>query len=188
MQDKVIKLENPVRIAELNPEGTLKKIGLRDGQTFCDIGAGSGIFTIPAARITSRTVYAVEISAPMLAVISDKARAEGLNHIRPILTEGDRYPIDEHSVDIVLMVTVLHEIERKASLLEEIKRLLKADGTAAVIEFHKRETPMGPPVPRRLGQDEAIGIFKAAGFQPYSAFDLGNNFYCQLFKPVHISQ
>mgnify|MGYP000721131418 CR=1 FL=1 len=40
------KLEDPVRVSELDPAGTLERIGFRAGQTLCDIGAGSGLFSL----------------------------------------------------------------------------------------------------------------------------------------------
>jgi ubiquinone/menaquinone biosynthesis C-methylase UbiE len=182
MNDKTTKLENPIRLAELNPAETLKRIGVQEGQVLCDIGAGSGIFTIPAAKITGSTVYAVEISESMLAVIADKARAEGLDNIELIHTAGDRYTIDDHSIDVALAVTVLHEISDKAAFLAEVWRLLKPGGLFAVIEFHKRETPMGPPVSRRLSKEDVSAALAGAGFRPHDAFDLGHNFYCLAFK------
>jgi precorrin-6B methylase 2 len=56
------KLENPARLLELAPADTLHKIGLSEGSIFCDVGAGTGVFTFPAASISNTTVYAVEIS------------------------------------------------------------------------------------------------------------------------------
>lgn len=184
MNGKTMKLENPARLAELNPADTLKRLGLKAGHVLCDIGAGSGIFTIPAARITGSTVYAVEISEAMLAVISEKMKAEGLTNVELVRTAGDRYSIAGHSVDVAIVVTVLHEIADKEAFLREVRRLLKPGGLAAVIEFHQRETPMGPPVSRRLSQEDVSGVFAGSGFCLHGAFDLGENLYCQVFKPV----
>ena len=62
MAHKIEKLENPARIAELSPQNTLKRIGLEPGMVFADIGAGTGIFAIPAAIMTREKVFALEIS------------------------------------------------------------------------------------------------------------------------------
>jgi len=56
MNHKQIELENPERLAELSPKDTLMRIGLGEKDIICDIGAGSGIFTIPAAGITKNTL------------------------------------------------------------------------------------------------------------------------------------
>jgi ubiquinone/menaquinone biosynthesis C-methylase UbiE len=182
MNQKAMKLENPARLAELSPAATLIKIGLKDGQVLCDIGAGSGIFTIPAARLTRGTVYAVEVSEAMLSVIGEKVKSEGLKNVELVLAEGTHYPIESHSADVALVVAVLHEIPEKAAFAEEVRRLLKPGGIVAVIEFHKRETLMGPPFTLRLGQDETAAVFEDAGFRRHDSFDLGDNLYCMVFE------
>ncbi len=182
MDHKQMKLENPIRLAELKPLETLKKIGLQDDQLVCDIGAGTGIFTIPAAHITRKKVYAVDINDEMLTIISRKAAAEGLDNIESMnLTDG-HFQIMDHSIDIALLVTVLHEIDNSGLLLGEIKRILKTDGRIAVIEFHKRETEMGPPIGRRLGKDQVKAMLRLTGFEVQEEFDLGDNFYCLVFQ------
>ena len=182
MNNKQMKLESPVRIQELNPIETLKKIGLQEDHTLCDIGAGSGLFTIPAAKLTTQKVYALEINDEMLSIIREKAKTQGLTNIETIKVTGDHLDIVDNSIDIALLVTVLHEIQNKTILIEEIKRLLKDNGKIAVLEFHKRETPMGPPVNHRLGKDETTALLTKAGFVFDLDFDLGDNYYCLVFQ------
>jgi len=175
------KLDNPVRIGELSPEKTLKRIGLGENDVFVDIGAGSGIFTIPAAKITANKVYALDISIASLEAINEKAMKEGLNNVAALRVTGNRYNLEEKTADLVLMSTVLHEIADKETLLNEIRRITKDTGKLAVIEFHKRETPMGPPVSQRLGKEDVAAICGKHGFKASEEFDLGDNFYCLVF-------
>jgi ubiquinone/menaquinone biosynthesis C-methylase UbiE len=182
MNNNQIKLENPVRLEELNPTNTLKKIGLQENHILCDIGAGSGIFTIPAARITRKEVYALDINDEMLSIISRKAEAESITNIELIKVKDDHFEIMDNSIDIALLVTVLHEIQNPAVFLTEIKRILKNNGQIAVIEFHKRDTPIGPPINHRMGKDEVTDQLKNIGFIVHKDFDLGDNFYCLVFQ------
>jgi len=185
--DKQKKFENPIRMQELKPEDTLEKVGLAANHVLCDIGAGTGIFTIPAAKITKKKVYAIDIQDEMLAIIGDKAKAEGIGNIERIKVSDERYPMTDGSVDIALMVTVFHEIKNKSGLLQEITRILKDTGKMVIIEFHKRQTPMGPPVERRLAKDEVIEKLTHAGLMVREEFDLGDNFYCLVFeKESHV--
>jgi ubiquinone/menaquinone biosynthesis C-methylase UbiE len=182
MNKKQMKFENPLRLEELKPKETLQRIGLRGDHVLCDIGAGSGIFTIPAAKITKNIVYALEINDEMLSVIEDKANNEGISNIELIKVHNDHFDLEDGSVDIILMVTVLHEIQNKHVVLEEVKRLLNNSGKSAVIEFHKRETPMGPPPSHRMGKNEVKDLFGDLGFTVIEDFDLGDNFYCLVFS------
>ncbi len=178
MKYKHNKLENPERLAELSPKGTLKRIGLGECSVLCDIGAGSGIFTIPAAKITNNTVFALEVNDEMLEIIVEKAKNEKLSNINTMKVTGDRYDIKSDTVDFVILVTVLHEIANKDALLTELKRIIKSSGKLAIIEFHKEKTPMGPPVSHRIGKDEIIKICGKYGFSMSDEFDLGGNFFC----------
>ena len=50
MTDKAKKFENPARLDELRPESTLRRAGFSEGMSLCDIGAGTGIFSVAAAK------------------------------------------------------------------------------------------------------------------------------------------
>ena len=180
--NKQMRYENPVRLQELNPRGTLSRIGLQKDQVVCDIGAGSGIFTILAASMTGKTVFALEIDDELINVIKEKAKQEGLNNIQVMKVQDDRFDLESSSIDLVLLVTVLHEISDKVAFLEEVKRILNDHGKIAVIEFHKCVTPMGPPLQVRLGQDELLDLFAKVGYQPLESFELGANFNCSILK------
>lgn len=182
MNHKRSKLESPERLAELRPMDTLKKIGLGENDVVCDIGAGSGIFTIPAAKITNNQVFALDINDEFLGIINEKAREERLTNIMTMKAAGEHYDIEANTVDFVILVTVLHEIENKDILLAELKRIMKSTGRAAVIEFHKRETPMGPPVAHRIGREEVVEAFDRYGFSKSDEFQLGDNLYCVTFS------
>jgi Methylase involved in ubiquinone/menaquinone biosynthesis len=176
------KLENTARLAELNPHETLKRIGLKRGDAVCDIGAGSGIFTIAAAKLTDNTVYALDINEELLQVIREKANNEKLGNVLAFKVNGFSYDIAGGSVDIAVMVTVLHEIEEKDELLTEIKRILKKNGKLAVIEFHKTKTPLGPPEDDRVSREEVLSLCQKHGFMMEDSFDLGVNLYCFVFN------
>jgi len=184
MDHKQYKLENPERMAELSPKETLMRIGLGEQDIICDIGAGSGIFTLPAARITKNIVYAMEINDEFLAVIKGKAATQNLPNIVTMKVTGDHYDIQPGTADVVILVTVLHEIEDKNSMLAECKRIMKSKAKLAIIEFHKRQTPMGPPALHRLSKEEVAEMCGAIGFDITGEFDLGENLYCLLFERI----
>ncbi|MGL5174314.1 MAG: class I SAM-dependent methyltransferase, partial [Olsenella sp.] len=85
------KLEDPARVAELDPAGTLERIGFRAGQTLCDIGAGSGLFSLAAAGMGAKTVWATDTDADILADL--KARASSLPNLQTLPIDGDAYPV-----------------------------------------------------------------------------------------------
>lgn len=58
-----------------------------------EVGAGTGIFTIPIAR-RCREVTAVDLSRNMLAALERKAADEGLTNIRTVLCDVERSDIE----------------------------------------------------------------------------------------------
>ncbi len=172
------KLENPARLAELSPSETLARLGLKDKMTFADIGAGTGIFTTAAAEITHSQVWAIDPSASMREILSSKKSALALDNVE-ILPDVSILP--EKSVDLALLCTVLHEIDAKEAFLAQIAARLKQTGRLAVIEFHKSESPFGPPTSIRLSTDDTTLLASAARLVERERFTLGENFYCVCF-------
>jgi ubiquinone/menaquinone biosynthesis C-methylase UbiE len=81
---------------------------------------------------------------------------------------------------VALLCTVLHELEDPEGMMSEIKRILLPGGTLAVIEFHKRRTPLGPPEARRISPDRTEEILRQHGLRKTEYFELGENFYTLL--------
>lgn len=181
MDHKQNKLENPARLSELDPPRTLARTGLEKSHVLADIGAGSGIFTIPAAAACSK-VYALEINEDMLTIIGDKAKANKFENIELVKVSDNRFGMDDGCADMALMVTVLHEISDSSEFLCEVKRILKEYGKLVVIEFFKEQTPMGPPIDHRISKEEVKSELAPWGFSLRQDFDLGPNFYCLVFS------
>lgn len=172
------KLENPQRLKELNPSETLKNLGLGDGSSFCDIGAGTGIFTFAASKLTNSNIYAVDISTEMLEVLKVKRTEHNADNV---ILKNDVQDVPSSSCDIVLASTVFHELEDMDGMANEIKRILTNGGLLAVIEFHKRKTPIGPPTNHRLSPEQIDNLLQKHEFNKIKYFELGENFYISIF-------
>lgn len=181
-QDLIAHYETPERLHELDPSGTLKKLGLKKDSILCDIGAGTGIFTIPAAKISANTIYAIDVTDEMLSIIAGRVKSENLTNVQLIKPEGFSYPIPSGSCDIVLMCAVYHHIGC-AELLHEIRRILKKDGKLALIEFYKKVTPYGPPVQNRISRQEIDELACKNGFAFKNESSFGENYYLAEYIP-----
>ncbi|MGE5380127.1 MAG: class I SAM-dependent methyltransferase [Methylocystaceae bacterium] len=180
MNRKISRLEDPERLKELNPVGTLKRIGLGEHDVVCDIGAGSGIFTIPAAKITDNLVFALETDEEMLEVVGQKVRNEKLLNVKTVKVADGHFDIEENTVDFVILAAILHEIGNKAAFLAEINRIMKRNGKLALIEY-KQQAPIGPPLIYRISQDEVTRLGEGCGMVRSDEINLGDNFYCIVF-------
>ncbi|SHJ11494.1 class I SAM-dependent methyltransferase [Parasporobacterium paucivorans] len=182
-EGKLNKFENPVRLAELDPEGTLRAAGFSDGMSLCDIGAGTGVFSIPAARISRGKIYALEASDAMIALLENRRREQGIDNLEILKVTSRELPLEDGLCDMAVMVTVLHEIDDKKAMLDEAGRILKADGKLLVIEFHKWATPMGPPAEHRISKEEVKEICISSRCRVIEESIMGENFYKIIFSP-----
>lgn len=181
MAPSIEKLESPKRLAELDPANTLKKAGLKTPMTVLDIGAGTGVFAIPAASLTTGCVYAVDLNADMLAVLREKVTSANVENIAILHCDAAHIPLEAETIDMVVLVTVLHEIENPADFVGDLRTYLKDDGRVMVVEFVDRPTPMGPSVDERIGSSALQALFEEKGYALDKSFSLGENLYTSVF-------
>jgi SAM-dependent methyltransferase len=118
----------------------LKHIGVKRAQTVLDYGCGSGTFTIPSAIIVGKRgkVYAFEARSRLLERVREKAREAGLSNIVTVLSDSSkpRIALPDKCVDMILVYDVMHEIDDRQGLLQELCRVLKDDGILSVFPMH----------------------------------------------------
>jgi len=120
----------------------LIEVGVSVGQSVLDFGCGSGTYTIPAAKLVGKNgrVYALDVSKKALDTVEKKARQEGLGNIVRIDASGRKdIPIEDESLNHVLLIDVLQEIEDGEALFGEVFRTLKPTGVVAVYPMHMAE-------------------------------------------------
>lgn len=182
MHDNPMKFENPIRLEELDVETSLKRTGVKPGDTVCDYGAGTGIFAVAAASMTEAPIYALDMDQKMLDIIDQKKRDLNLSNIRTKKVEPDCLPLEEGSVDHLLLVTVLHEILDVPSFVERAVKVLKPDGKIMIIDFLKKEDNFGPPIQERVSAYQAARFFHREGIEMERQYDLGENLYLLILK------
>ena len=158
----------------------MRALGLRSGQTACDIGGGPGYFSLRLARQVGSQghVYAIEVEPAILEILRRRLRAARARNVTPILALADDPLLPRASCDRVLIVNTYHHLPDGPAYLRRLRCTLKRGGRIALVDFHKRETPVGPPVPRRVAREELLGDARRAGlacvaehtFLPYQYF------------------
>jgi len=130
----------------INPTETLNQIGLKKEMTAVDVGAGSGGWTLPLAKILEDGfVFAVDILEEPLSALQGKARSLGLNNIRPIVgdIEAGVPKVSGESCDFALITNVLFQIEDREAAFKEIGRVLKHGSQLLVVDWLPEAT-LGP--------------------------------------------
>jgi ubiquinone/menaquinone biosynthesis C-methylase UbiE len=127
------------RWMDKNATDILLQVHIKRAQTVLDFGCGSGTYTIPAAKIVGESglVCGLDIEKAALEKLKKKARLEGLRNVVTIASTGsEAIPLDDETVDHVLLIDVLQNIADRSALFAEVRRVLKPDGLATVFPMH----------------------------------------------------
>ncbi len=151
----------------------LGALGIKEGDTVCDLGCGNGFYSLKLARLVGERgkVFAVDIQREMLELLKDAAAAEKVENIQPVLGSVVDPKLPEASVDLVLLVDVYHEFSHPEQMLAAIRRSLKPAGRVALAEF-RAEDPNVPIKPlHKMSKAQIMKEFPPNGFKLVEEFD-----------------
>jgi cyclopropane fatty-acyl-phospholipid synthase-like methyltransferase len=108
---------------------TLRRFGLGPGSTVVDLGAGTGVFALAAARVCARVV-AVDVSPAMLAVLRQRVEESGAENVTVVESGVLEYQHEGEPPDVVFSRNALHHLPDfwKAIALTKIGALLPPGG------------------------------------------------------------
>jgi SAM-dependent methyltransferase len=126
----------PDRDKKLHIDQVMNLLGISAGRTVADVGAGSGWFTVRAARRVTATgkVYAVDINPEALAYIKERAQKEKLANITTVTGAADDPRLPPASVDAVLLLKTYHEVARPVDLLRNLRGALQPGARVGIID------------------------------------------------------
>jgi Methylase involved in ubiquinone/menaquinone biosynthesis len=97
-----------------DPELIFNELKLQEGDYFLDIGCGTGDYSLHAAKIigNSGQVYALDVQDELITNLKEKTSREGLKNIRALISDiAHPLPVEDNSVDICFISTVLHSVD-----------------------------------------------------------------------------
>ena len=167
-------LESPQRVAGLKINETIAALKLKPGQVVADIGAGTGLFTLPLASALkpSGKVYAVDIDQKLIDHITEKAGETGMNNYIQGVLGGFTDPNLPVDVDLAFIYDVLHHIDNRAAYLKTLAMYLKPGGRIAVIDFKTNQGGHREQPELQTSQEDATKWMSAAGLKPLEEINL----------------
>ena len=160
-------LDDPKRDAYQKPYEVLTALAIEPGEVIADIGAGSGYFTFRLAhRVGDKgRVYAVDISPDMIRHLNRRIRELKAMNVTTILADADDPLLADASMDRFFFSDSWHHIENQSKYLSLIKKMLKPGGEIIMIDFHKKELPVGPPMQMKIAREDLIRQMESNGFR-----------------------
>jgi ubiquinone/menaquinone biosynthesis C-methylase UbiE len=159
--------DSPGRDKRLQINRVMDILGLAPGKSVADIGAGSGWFTVRAARRVGEggTVYAVDINPEAADYIQKRAKKEKLENVKTILSKPDDPMLPAGSVDAVLLLKTYHEVARPVELLRNLRGALRPGAKVGVIDRNGNGEDHG------VGKDVVIHEAEEAGYRLLNEYD-----------------
>ena len=137
--------ETSGRDQRLHIQKVMDALAITPGKSVADIGAGSGWFTVRAAKRVGSAgeVYAVDINSNAVEYIDDRAKKEHLTNVRTVFSKPDDPKLPANSVDAVLMLKTYHEVSEPVALLRNLRSALRSDARVGIIDREGSGTDHG---------------------------------------------
>jgi len=167
------------------------ELALKENTRFLDAACGKGAYSIAAADYIGKTggIFSIDLWEEGIELLNKEIASRKIRNIHSrVANVGKRIPVEDNTIDVCLVSTVLHDfIEDKTDdgALREIKRVLKQDGTLAVIEFKKIEGPPGPPIEVRITPEQTAKRLRPYSLRMIKEMEIGPYSYLALFRAGH---
>jgi len=128
--------DSPGRDEKLQINRVMDILEIRPGKSVADIGAGSGWFTVRAARRVTETgsVYAVDINPEATRYVEQRAQKEGLHNVKTVLSKSDDPQLPANTIDSVLLLKTYHEVDKPVALLQNLRASLRPGAKVGIID------------------------------------------------------
>ena len=159
--------DSPGRDERLQIRRVMDILGIAPGKHVADIGAGSGWFTVRAARRvgTGGLVYAVDINREAIRYIDERVQKEQLKNVQTILSSADDPTLPANSLDAVLLLKTYHEVSHPVVLLGNLRAALRAGAKVGVIDRNGNGEDHG------VGKEVVIREANQAGYGLAAQYD-----------------
>lgn len=181
------------------PEKNIEQLAIEPNKIIADFGAGSGAYTIAAAKALNGTgkVYAIDVQKDLLTRLENTCREQHLSNVGYIwanLEEQGGAKLSDQTIDIAILSNVLFQTEDKKTTLEEVKRVLRQGGQLLLIDWTGSFNSMGPTKDQVFPEIEARKLVESMNFTFDHNIDAGNFHYGMVFKkglyrgPANVAQ
>ncbi len=123
-------LDGETRVASLKIDEVVAAMHLQPGQTVADIGAGTGLLSVPVAKAVGPRgrVFAVEIDAGFFPAIKKRADDNGVANIQTVLGSFTDPKLPVTNVNLAFFHDVLHHVENRGEYLKTLARYVAPQG------------------------------------------------------------
>jgi ubiquinone/menaquinone biosynthesis C-methylase UbiE len=151
-------LERKERIKEEDPDKLIKALGIKEGMTVADVGAGSGYHSFLIAPLVGAKgkVIASDIQQEMLDLITKKAKANKVANVETVKGTTTDPKLPAGAVDLIIMVDVYHEFEFPFEMTEKMVDALKPGGRLVFVEFRLEDDKVPIKLVHKMSERQVV--------------------------------
>jgi len=159
--------DTPGRDERLQVNRVMDILGITADKTVADIGAGSGWFTVRAAKRVTEAghVYAVDINPEAVRYIAQRVEKEQLHNVTTVLSKPDDPLLPAGKIDAALLLKTYHEVERPVVLLRNLRGSLAPGAKVGIIDRNGNGEDHG------VGREVVIREAGEAGYRLLAQYD-----------------
>lgn len=168
------------------PAKIYEAIGVKEGMTVCEIGAGSGELSIAIAKLVGESgrVFTSELGDDRVKALQNSIKKSGLAHITVVTGDAVKTNFPDAACDALFMRNVYHHFADPAAMNRSIASALKPGARYAVVDF--TPPPGGEakdPADRAkdgshgVGPDSVSRELKEAGFEAVTSDTTGQRWF-----------
>lgn len=171
-EELVKAFERPDRASWQKPDEVIAALGPIKGLRIIDIGCGTGYFSFRLEQ-AGANVIAADVDDRFIKYVDSVRKARGITekNLQTRKVPADDPKLEKREVNLALLVNTYHHIENRKAYFAKVKAGLKGQGFVVIIDYFKKEMPMGPPVSMKLSADEIIRELTLAGFTKFKVDD-----------------
>lgn len=172
----------------INASEVLRRVGVSPGMQVGDFGCGAlGHFTLVAGQMASDegVVYAVDILKSVLSGVAERARVRKLDNVKMVWTNLEVYgackEIGEASLDMGFLINILFLTKEDTEVIKETMRMIKPGGKLLVIDWKREGAPFGPPMEKRVNEENIKQVAGSLGLKLTEEFEAGTYHFGLIF-------
>lgn len=165
-QEDLAKIfDSAERDAWQKPETVIDFLGEIEGKTIVDVGSGSGYFSFRLVKAGAK-VIAADIDTVFLNIIKEKQNSWQIDkeRLKTVWLSEDKLNIEDNSADIIFLVNVYHHISDRVNYFAHANEKLKENGKIVLIDFYKKNLPIGPPKHHKISRETVEKELIDAGY------------------------
>ncbi|MGE0484958.1 MAG: class I SAM-dependent methyltransferase [Gammaproteobacteria bacterium] len=168
-EDLAARFESAERDAWQKPDAVMARLGELAGKRVLDIGSGTGYFSFRLAAAGAHVICA-DVDERFLGYIRERMSREQVDPAKMELRQlaFDSPGLAPAEVDLVMLVDTYHHIENRETYFAAVRAGLASGGRLVVIDFFKRDDPVGPPPRMKVAEDEVVAELARAGFSRFT--------------------